>query len=547
MKNLKLKTKENNMKGITLVALVISIIVLLILATVSINLVINNGILDKAKYAIDKYGEEEEIEQLKIAMASMKLESETDLMKRKTIFQGLLNNSIGENKTIVYVNGTGYTVHFLSSNRVYTIDENGQIVKDDITALVGEDNNPGELENISSNKLVINSIEDLVEFSKAVNNGTNYSGKTILLGKTLDFKSELSYSDINKKYLYSEELHAYVEDDNSSNTLYDLCTQNQGFIPIGGVSGKSFAGIFDGQNNEIRNLYINSSGVAGLFGYGYYDMTVSYYSNITVTGNITSKDDIAAGISSSGGKFINCHNKAEITGTKGAGGICCNNSTFNMEIKECSNVGNIRSYDGGAGGIIRTFPAGTISNCFNAGNIVASGKPYYSTGVDYGCQVGGIVANTSGSTEIINCYNIGDCSSTTGWYTIGGIAGSCSNSTTVSNCYNKGKISNIAIKSPYVRGTYGIGATICNNCYSIGSIESNNNKFAISGNSVNNCYYSSTINSNMTSLEENLVDVSDKTGQEIVDLLNSYRDNTGNYHNNWKKWKMGDKGYPVFE
>lgn len=53
--------------GITLVALVISIIVLLILATVSISLVINNGILDKAKYAVNKYSEGEIIEQIKLA------------------------------------------------------------------------------------------------------------------------------------------------------------------------------------------------------------------------------------------------------------------------------------------------------------------------------------------------------------------------------------------------------------------------------------------------------------------------------------------------
>ena len=61
------KSKVNNSKGITLVALVISIIVLLILATVSINLVINNGILDKAKSAVDKYSEGEIEEQIKLA------------------------------------------------------------------------------------------------------------------------------------------------------------------------------------------------------------------------------------------------------------------------------------------------------------------------------------------------------------------------------------------------------------------------------------------------------------------------------------------------
>ena len=50
--------EENNMrknKGITLVALVVTIVVLLILAGVSINLVLgNNGIITKAKEAAEK-------------------------------------------------------------------------------------------------------------------------------------------------------------------------------------------------------------------------------------------------------------------------------------------------------------------------------------------------------------------------------------------------------------------------------------------------------------------------------------------------------------
>ena len=78
MKNQNLKTKENNMKGITLVALVISIIVLLILATVSINLIINNGILDKAKTAVDKYSEGEIEEQIKLAHQEYQMHKFTD-------------------------------------------------------------------------------------------------------------------------------------------------------------------------------------------------------------------------------------------------------------------------------------------------------------------------------------------------------------------------------------------------------------------------------------------------------------------------------------
>ena len=68
-------------KGITLVALIITIIVLLILATVSISLVINNGILDKAQHGVDKYSEEEELEQIKLAVSSAMLKGNGFLNK----------------------------------------------------------------------------------------------------------------------------------------------------------------------------------------------------------------------------------------------------------------------------------------------------------------------------------------------------------------------------------------------------------------------------------------------------------------------------------
>lgn len=59
------KTLKSN-HAITLIALIITIIILLILAMVSINLVVNEGIITKAKYAVEKYKEAEqnEIDQL---------------------------------------------------------------------------------------------------------------------------------------------------------------------------------------------------------------------------------------------------------------------------------------------------------------------------------------------------------------------------------------------------------------------------------------------------------------------------------------------------
>ena len=64
-----MKNNLREQRAITLVALIITIIVLLILAMVSIRLVMNGGIIDKSKSAVDKYSEEEIQEQIKLAYA----------------------------------------------------------------------------------------------------------------------------------------------------------------------------------------------------------------------------------------------------------------------------------------------------------------------------------------------------------------------------------------------------------------------------------------------------------------------------------------------
>jgi predicted PurR-regulated permease PerM len=50
-------------KGITLIALVITVIILLILAGVTINMVFDGGIIEKAQNAVDKYNEAAKNEQ----------------------------------------------------------------------------------------------------------------------------------------------------------------------------------------------------------------------------------------------------------------------------------------------------------------------------------------------------------------------------------------------------------------------------------------------------------------------------------------------------
>ncbi len=78
-----LRNKVKSMKGITLIALVITIIVLIILASISIYLSLgNNGIFNKVKEAKDKTNKQEatDIINLKITTAQMNKYAEKQVM-----------------------------------------------------------------------------------------------------------------------------------------------------------------------------------------------------------------------------------------------------------------------------------------------------------------------------------------------------------------------------------------------------------------------------------------------------------------------------------
>ncbi len=65
-------------KGITLVALVVTIIVLLILAAVSINIAFNTGIIAESKNAVNSYKGAEENEQTTLNNVVSYMENETN-------------------------------------------------------------------------------------------------------------------------------------------------------------------------------------------------------------------------------------------------------------------------------------------------------------------------------------------------------------------------------------------------------------------------------------------------------------------------------------
>ena len=234
MNNSKEKFKCNRM-GITLIALVVTIVVLLILASVSITVVFGeNGILEMAKQAGEKTNE------------SVK----NDI------------SDIGELEDLLHETQTGITVEKVT------------------------DTNPGVLEVDSANEniLTINSIEDLVFFAYNVSSGNKYIDKTVKLGLSLDFNSTKSYVDA---YRTDYEKYGY------SGQLKTALTTGSGFNGIGSplnvtdTSNKSFYGKFDGQYNKIINLYFNKkidSGVyLGLFNFNYGEISNTILQNSDIT------------------------------------------------------------------------------------------------------------------------------------------------------------------------------------------------------------------------------------------------------------------------
>lgn len=123
----KLKEKQ----GITLIALVITIVVLLILASVSIAMLTGeNGILtqaQRAKEETEKAGDKEKI-QLVVNAARIGNNEYQDLSQNS--LQEEMDKEFGEGKTVVRDNGDGsFTVSLVDSKKDYTITSSGEVTE----------------------------------------------------------------------------------------------------------------------------------------------------------------------------------------------------------------------------------------------------------------------------------------------------------------------------------------------------------------------------------------------------------------------------------
>ena len=331
MKNKKICVAANCVRhkknqGITLVALIITIVIMLILASVTIG-AINGGLFDYAGKAKKDTEEVSKTTGIEESFILAKEKSKTGKITTQDM-QNALDKIFGENYAEAI--GNGSTIVVKIGEKYYEVDSKGNVGEG--RTIVADENagditKKGKYDGSQAKPYHIECIEDLVALSKNVNTGTTYEGKYIVLVNNLDFNSIFSYSDFTAKYSYNSENDFYEPDltGTSETTIKELCTTGQGFIPIG-KTDKSFRGTFQGDGQkEIRNIYINRSTTAALCGLCH-GATIK---DITIDGNIKcTGSELAAGFIGSVTKGMsiyleNCINKATIknTGTGGAVGL----------------------------------------------------------------------------------------------------------------------------------------------------------------------------------------------------------------------------------
>ena len=145
-----------------------------------------------------------------------------------------------------------------------------------------------------------------------------------------------------------------------------------------------YSGTFDGNNKTVSGLYFNGDSTCiGLFGSSESD------GNIKNVGVVDSY----------------------FKGNDSVGGVCGNNAGT---ITNCYNAGNLTAIESSAtiGGICGYNNGGTVANCYNTGTVTATG-PVASVGGVCGCS----------TAPISNCYNIGSVTAASSDADISGICG----------------------------------------------------------------------------------------------------------------------------
>ena len=442
--------------GITLIALVVTIIVLIILAGVSIAMLVgDNGIITQAQRADELTTQAQQKEAIELAIASVQAQGTLELDKTK--LEIALQSQFGDTSYSLTENGDG-SFRLQIAERSYYIDSTGEVITEE-------------------NMIAIGSAEELKSFRDDVNNGNSYEGKYVYLTGNITLDSSEQWKPIG---LYS----------NDSPTPDD-------------ENNKPFSGIFDGKGYEVNGIYINTANkVQGLFGLVESGKitNLGIGENNSITGGIATTGLV--GYIYNGSEVVNCYNKANIKAQNNNGAGVVGVAYINCSITDCYNEGDIIGNNDIVGGIVGyTDNHIIIQNCYNIGIINSQGEAggvvghagrnvsinnsYNKGNITGKSEVGGICGNiVSTTSKVSKSYNIGNVKATggneeSGNSNVGGILGLNSGGN-IENSYNTGTIIGVYNN---IGGIAGLNRGKIENCYNIGQLSGSvENKGGITGN-----------------------------------------------------------------
>ena len=197
--------------------------------------------------------------------------------------------------------------------------------------------------------------------------------------------------------------------DNSKSTICaqltaDIDLKDEEWTPIGKSTSYAYKGTFDGNDHEIKNLYVtgetsNYYGLFGVLGAGGTIRNLTVSGRVEITGSGSNSCGIGGIVGQLGGAgtIENCTNKAAVSGNYNTAGIVGRVGSSGGTIRACANLGDISGSNsvGGIGG--QAYYKVTVSHCYNRGAVTASVS-----------KAGGIVGymNDTGA-KFSNCYTTG--------------------------------------------------------------------------------------------------------------------------------------------
>ena len=457
-------------KGITLIALVITIIVLIILAGISINLLLgDNGIIKKAGLAGEESEKASDLERIKLAVMEATIDKATT--GNSNLETALRNNLDGSKLQSVTSNGNVAKVNY--NGKEYSVDlKNGTASESIVDKWDGTTKSTGLIgEGTDASPYLISSASDLMYFADIISDDADITG--------LNEDKTVNNCNVHGSFA-------------SYKITNDISLENNRIYTIGGIpdsngndNGRSFFGVFDGDNHEISNIKIESTQYkASFFGYTY----GAIIKNLILTNVDFKGEGGCAGIVANIGNdnfrnyrpttIQNCSVSGKIEAISGGdwsngwnvGGIVgfcygtarIENCTVNAEMKGSTFVGGLIGHIGNYSDNNQdTEDYGVkISNCTVNG--IVEGKS----------DVGGIAGEIAGA-NIVNCVSNVEIKSNNAFDNtlyVGGLVGYVRENLKMENTYSTGSIT---MNKPveYIGSLVGfsLGGNLIN-CYNTGNI-----------------------------------------------------------------------------